>query len=121
MLGEIEGKRRRGKQRMGWLDSITKSMDMDLSKLQEKMQDRGGWCATVCGVAELDNLATEQQQLNSIRISKWQAMRMWQSQFPTNTSKIYIQVKQFSKKLTRNWQNSNQTMLATKAARKIST
>jgi len=66
------------------------------------------------------NLATEQQQQNSIEILKWQGRRMWQSHFPTNTSKIYIQVKQFSKKLTRNWQNSSQTMLATKAARKIS-
>ena len=51
MLGKTEGKRR-GKQRMGWLDSITKSMDMNLSKLQEIVQDRGGWCAIVRGVSE---------------------------------------------------------------------
>ena len=52
MVGKTEGKRRRGKQRMGWLDSITKSMDMNLSKLQEIVQDRGGWCAIVRGVSE---------------------------------------------------------------------
>ena len=44
----------KGKQRMGWLDSITKWMDKNLSKLQDIVKDRGGWCATVCGVAESD-------------------------------------------------------------------
>ena len=47
MLGKTEGKRRRGQQRMRWLDSITDSMDMNLSKLQEKVEDRGAWRATV--------------------------------------------------------------------------
>ena len=45
MLGEIEGKRRRGQQRMRWLDSITSSMDMNLSKLQEIVENRGVWWA----------------------------------------------------------------------------
>ena len=45
MLGKIEGKRRKGWQRMTWLDSITDSMDMNLSKLQEKPEDRGAWCS----------------------------------------------------------------------------
>ena len=69
MLGKIEGRRRRGLQRMRWLDSITDAMNMNLGKLWEMVRDREAWCAVVHGVADSD--MTGQLNNSNIYLSYW--------------------------------------------------
>ena len=75
MLGKSEGRRRKRQQKLRWLDGITVSTDLNLSKLWEMVEDRGDWCAAAHGITVRHDLVTEQQQQVTDKVEKIQQRR----------------------------------------------